>query len=341
MKFFQPRISWLLPILLLGSCGKGNLREAAPQGECRLEKIVTTAQSSTSTYTNQTTYAYDARGYLTQKTAASETRYQPPLAGTQTFNVTDTYAYDAEGYLTTHATQVQERSPQPNGTLLTIDRSTTRTYAYAGGRVTGYTSRIVGPSGTTALTGTYTYDDTGELTARTEASSGTQRTWTYRKGVLTDYLEKTGSDEYRPYELQNGLVVRQTIRGTPVYRAVITYDAQGRQTKHEEFNDGRPTQYTTRTFSEARPAESVLPAFKGFPVLQPEFGRPGVRATEDLYFINATTGATQHFRSDAFANQKNGRDLVARAQQETQFLNPQTLPQRMSTIQAYTYADCD
>jgi hypothetical protein len=330
----------LVLTVLLAGCGKSNLRETAPNGLCRVEKMVSTTQSSTSTHTEQTTYAYDSGGHLTKKTVASETKYTSG-PGTQTFDVTDTYAYDADGFLTTHETRVQERSPQPNGSTLTDDRSTTRTYTYTNGRVTGYATRLVSKSGTTTLAGTYTYDDTGDLTARTETQGTFERTWTYRKGLLTDYVEKSGTDAYRPYVLQDGLVTRQTIRGTPVYVAVMTYDAQQRQTKHEEFNDGKPTRYTTRTFGDVQPAEAILPLFKGFPTLRPEFGQPGVLATEDQYFINATTGATQHFRTDAFEHQKNGRGLVARSQQNTQFLNPQTLPQRVTTIQTYTYADCD
>lgn len=342
MNLLRSRTAWLLPALLVAGCGERNLRETAPLAVCRLEKAVTTAQSSTYTYTQQTTYAYDSRGNLTRKTAAGEVRYQPGPVGNQTFTVTDAYAYDTEGFLTTHTTQTQERSVRPDGSTFADDRSTTRTYAYAGGRVAGYTSRIVGASGTTTRTGTFTYDDSGEVTTKTETSPGDfERTWTYRKGLLTDYVEKSGSGEYRPYVLQDGLVTRQTIQGTPVYVAVMAYDAQRHKIRHEEFHDGQRTRYTTWSFGDAQPAEAALPAFKGFPVLRPEFGQPGVPTTEDLYFINPTTGATQHFRTDAAEHQKNARGLVARSQEETRFLNPQALPQRVSTIRTYTYADCD
>lgn len=328
-------------------------RETAPQGECRIQRILTTAESSLYSRRAETSYTYDEQGALLQKSGTETLTYTPGSIGNQQNATLETYAYDAGGYLTTSTARQTYQTTGANNQLLPLQRITTTTHTYTDEKLTGYVSTYVSSYGiTTTTTGRYAYDATGALATRIETSTSTydpaiakeipapvgpERTWTYRNNRLVDYVEKAGTVETRPLTLRDGLVVSLGISGG--FEGRYAYDGQQRQTKNEEYVNGKLTQYVTQTWSEAKPATDAVPGFKGFPTPLPEFGQVGVLASEDLYFINEKTATEQHYRQATATSQTNGKGFVLSTSQ--QINTPSSLPVTMKTTTTYTYMGCE
>ena len=328
-----------LPVLLLlaSACTDRTNRETTPQGECRIERISTTATSSLYTVDEQTTYDYDGAGHLLKKTTTSRTRYaDPQLARTANSERTTTtlFRYDNAGFLQTSEYAATDQFTDPKGQAVTETHSAKLTYAYANGRLVGYTQQDVSPRGTTTSSSlAYEYDGSGNLTRlKRTLGTNTAYTYTFTRNVLTDYVETIGGTETRPFVVQNGLIVSYTIPGG--WRGAYAYDAQQRLVKMEEFIDGKLRSYFTQTYADGKPATDAEPRFKGFPTVgapgsSPWFGQAGVVAGKKQYFANSLTGAEQFYSETTWSNRLNGRGFVENAVKTESFKNPQTLPQRV------------
>ncbi|GAB3339989.1 hypothetical protein GCM10027299_53010 [Larkinella ripae] len=338
---------------LLGGCDPGQTNEAARQSACLIQKIVLNYQSAIATQTNETNFSYDADGNLTRKTDVQNLSY-PSGIGNQVYSVTDSYTYDNNGFLTTEKTETSERNSLPT-TPQTLQRLSTTAYTYTDGRLTGSQTRYQNPYGVvTNRAVVFAYTEKGDLLTRTETQTaetvpddapekplGTgsgKRVWTYQNGKLVDYAEQIEGTENRPLTLQNGLVTKMVINGG--YSQQNTYDSQNRLVKTEEYVNGRLANYFTRAWSDAKPATSTLPVFKGHPVVQPEFGSAGVLTNYDPYAIHLPTNAVQHIAETISRPQVNAQGWVASATGEIRQLQPGALPQRTSVTESYTYTHC-
>ncbi|GAB3253546.1 hypothetical protein GCM10027347_13390 [Larkinella harenae] len=338
---------------LLNGCNSKRTEEVKQQTDCRIQKIVMTTQSTTSNTNQETNFQYNSNGDLTQKSYVKTQTYDTG-AGNQHYTVTDTYTYNTDGFLTNSKMTAVERTTLPSNVVNTVERSSTTTYVYTSNRLTSYQTRDQSGYGTTTLSATVlTYDDKGELATKTQTntyefgqnppqnpsgSGGDQRIWTYKNQLLVDYVEKSGGTETRPLTLQDGLVTKMILSGR--YRQQNTYDSQRRQTKTEEYFNDKQTGYFTRAWSDAKPATSTLPVFKGHPVVQPEFGAEGVMTQYDPYAINAQTNAVQHTSSSTRVPKLNAQGLIESATGEHRNLLPSAVPQRSTLTESYTYTNC-
>lgn len=349
--FMNPSIfPCALPVLLvlLAACTDPDNRETTPQGECRLQTVTTTATSSLYTFTERTTYDYDGAGQLLRKTTTSGTRYADPQLAKQSnrdHTSTTTYAYDAEGFLQTSEYEFLNTFVNPNGQPATERHGWKRTFAYAGGRLAGYSevgSANDNPPSTTAYA--YEYDGSGNLLRlRRTTGTGFTATHSFSQNTLVDYVENRSGVEHRPFGLQNGLVTTYTIAGG--WRGEYAYDARQRLVRMEEFIDGKSHSYFTQTFDAGKPATDAEPAFRGFPAVgapgsNPGFGQAGVLAGKKQYFANSLTGEAQFYSETTWTNRLNGRGFVENAVRTESFKNPQTLPQRVEATTTYSYAGC-
>lgn len=336
-----------LPLLLLlaSACTDRNNRETAPQGECRLERITTTATSSLYRVDEQTAYDYDGAGHLLKKTTTSRIRYaDPQLARTANSDRTTTtqFRYDPDGFLQTSEYTATDQFTDTKGQAVTDTHSSKLTYAYANGRLAGYTQQDVSSRGTTTTSSNaYEYDAAGNLT-RLKRTLGTNTTYAYAfdRGVLTGYVEISNGAETRPFAIQNGLVTSYTLPGG--WRGAYQYDGQGRLVKQEEFINGQLQSYFTQAYADGKPAAEAEPKFKGFPAVgapgsSPWFGRAGLPASKKQYFTNSLTGTEQFYSETTWANRLNDRGFVENAVKTEAFKNPQTLPQRVEATTTYTY----
>ncbi|RAK03143.1 hypothetical protein LX87_01265 [Larkinella arboricola] len=337
---------------ILTGCDPSRPKEAARQSACRIQKIMATAQSDVYSQQEETNFTYNADGNLTQK-AFKRTLSYPNGIGNQLYTVMDTYTYDANGFLTTSASQTSEQTTRPNNTIHLQQRSSTTTYSYTDERLTGYEARDQNPYGVvTRSTVVLNYDVKGELLTKTDTrtpetvpadapekpSGPVQRIWTYKSGQVIDYVEKNETTESRPLTLQNGLVTKMALPGG--YTQQNTYDNQQRLIKTEEFVNNQLTGYYTQEWSNAKPAISTLPAFKGHPPMLPEFGVTGVLSKYSPYAINSQTNAIQHISEKTSTPTVNAQGLVESTTGEIRLLHPNALPQRTALTETYTYSNC-
>ncbi|MFD1144302.1 hypothetical protein ACFQ4C_24460 [Larkinella insperata] len=352
MKATNPVLLLIFSSGLLAGCDPGRTEETARQSACRIQKIVATAQSDVSSQQEETSFTYNADGNLTQKAFKRNLSYQNGI-GNQLYTVTDTYTYDANGFLTAAASQTSEQTTRPNNSVLSQQRSSATTYLYTDGRLTGYETRDQNPYGVvTRSTVVLKYDEKGELVTKIDTrtpeivpadapekpSGPVQSTWTYKSGQVIDYFEKNGTTESHPWTLQDGLVTKMVLPGG--YTQQNTYDNQQRVTKNEEFVNNQLTGYYTHEWSNAKPATSTLPAFKGHPVVRPEFGVAGVMNTYNSYAINSQTNAAQHVSEKTGAPVANAQGLVESTTGEIRLLPTAARPQRTALTETYTYSNC-
>ncbi|MCY7352256.1 MAG: hypothetical protein LH606_16600 [Cytophagaceae bacterium] len=361
--------------LLLGwlgtGCGTRTAKETAPQSECRIQKIVRTTPG---TQTDETTYEYDAPGNLVRTTQIRDGRtVNGASISTGSFTTTAKYTYNAEGFLTNYAWLSSARSSfSLNGNVTTepvLEHSTNTTYTYANGRVTGYTSKRVSPFGlTTNTTGTYEYDESGNVAKETRTTAyeiapgktpempaypaGFQQTWLYRGNQLIDYTLKTANTESHPYTIQNGLVMKSV---GPTGSFTCEYDDRQRLVRFEAKDaNNQVNHYYTLAWDTGKPATEATPDFKGFPVREVAVGHYGVwgqegRATfgrvelEKSYQFFANYSGTQVVPLGAFTygNQTNGRGFPTSIAIESKDLSPGSSSPVTRKIETFTYSNCD
>ncbi|CAN5373327.1 hypothetical protein BH09BAC4_BH09BAC4_42920 [soil metagenome] len=352
----------LLPILLIFLFSSwltvrcnSNSNDATPQSTCRIQQYVSVSKSA-DLKTNtlyQIDYAYEPPGNLA-KTVTTFTKQITGSTDMQNETTTVSYTYDAEGYLTKIDSQ-QKATNILAGKTKNEQSSVVSNYVYTNGRLSGINTRRVGAYGVnTTVSESYEYDGTGDLAKKiatitygydpavaTEipvSPSGGQQISTYQKNQLVDYVEKSGSTDYRPFTIQNGLVTMFST--TPNFRTVWEYDGQKRQAKIADYVGDTLTRTTSQTWSDAKPATASLPAFKGFPATIPssDFGQPGVLATSTNANWNSISKKMETSVEQTSVIQTNSQGFVTNV--VTTAKNPAAVSQNYITTDTYTYAGC-
>lgn len=348
--------SWrilLLSASLVGvdmGCQPVDQTDSAPQTTCRIQAYSTSA--------DRTTYSYDAEGRLTNW-AFNLT------SGDQT--LTTTYTYDANGYLTASTLVRTDRwylkSGQPARQM-----TTARTYRYANGRLVGYTSESSpGAAPGNKITGTFQYDETGQLLTETALfrytsdpklspegnglADGNQQTWFYRQNKLADYTYQpsTSGAITHPYIIVDGRITQTN--NLPAFE----YDSQGRLVKASVYQQGLLNSYSTTEYDQGKSWRETLPAFKGFPTIKAVtgletnlnvaigllgFGSPDVKRTY-TYFADYNPYGVVQLTNHSYVNQLNGQGFVT----QTTAIGTSTYPNsptRTDTLKTvFTYTNCN
>ncbi|MCX6218683.1 hypothetical protein [Spirosoma sp.] len=350
----------LLGSILIGWFTGGCTRqEQTPtaQGTCRIQQYRATTTSTSLNSTRQTNYQYDPQGNLTNVVTTLDQRPATGTAGTQTGTTTVAYSYDAAGYLTASTSQ-QKTTDILSGNKTNIATvSIASSYSYTNGRLATAVTKNIGAYGvTTNTTESYEYDASGGLTKKTSLSTytydpaitkeipanptGPLCIWTYTKNRLVDYVERSGTAEYRPLTIVNGLVTGYSTAGN--YKTVWEYDSQNRQTKAADYVGDTLTVMTTQTWSDAKPSIASLPVFKGFPVTVPasEFGQTGVLSTSTNSYWNSVSKTIETFVTRSSVSQTNSQGLVTTTVITAKHPNPAAVSQDYTTAETYTYSNC-
>ncbi|QHT65867.1 hypothetical protein GXP67_03890 [Rhodocytophaga rosea] len=344
----------LICSLLLSSC-ETDSGKPTPATGCRIQKYTAVIQQPGSQHVQneQAIFTYDNEGKLIK--ADSSWTISGGSSGLDNGNSSTvaTYTYNAEGFLTAANSQTVRQTMIGTGNTKTDHRSLNTTFTYTQGKLTGYLANSVSFYGlATNVTGTFEYDAAGNVVKQTAVNtytydpnvvkevpgypSGWQRTWIYTDKQLTDYIEKRGAAETHPYTIQNGLVTKATY---PESYTLFEYDNQQRLTKYQFFNGNKLNSYYTQTWNEGKPFFTSLPAFKGFPELQPIMGKVGVWKTFNYYADYPGSGIAQ-LTSISNTIQLNGEDFVSQAVTEHKDLTPGIPSQTGSRTENYTYTGC-
>jgi YD repeat-containing protein len=338
-----------LPCLLLCwltvGCNDTPTVPASPSATCRIQ------QSENST--GKTTYSYDAQGRLLTWN----------LAGTGGFvTQTATYTYDTDGYLTTSTIVSTDRSGQT-----ARQAKTSVTFSYANGRLSGYVAeKTPGSSQGLKTTGTFVYDAAGKLTAENAKSvftsdpasakepysfsDGYEQRWTYSDNLLVDYSAKNNGQTTRPYTIVNGLITQTN--GQPAF----DYDSQRRLLKGFIYNEDKTlNSYYVQTWDTGKSYQESLPAFKGFPAVNPVTGtetnlrnalsyqiyeRTGNPKTYAFYYQDKTN--TVYKLTDiTYDNQLNSQGFVVKITTNGSYASPGDKPQTETFSTTYTYTGCN
>jgi hypothetical protein len=331
----------LLVLVTIGvSCDAPTKTDPVTAGGCLLQRIDTESKSAVTNTKTQTVYTYDDGQNLT-RTVYTLTSNYIGIGSKTDFSITTDYIYTSDGYLLAINELTNDQTTNTSGQVILVKRTAKTTYAYNAGRVASYTTISTNNEGKPSTrTGTYAYDPATEQVRQTESDSPTfTRVYTYTKGALTDYVERNGATESRPWELKNGVITRYTIPGGLVI--TYQYDDQLRPIRRDEFVNGKQTEYTTWTNDTAKPGTAAQPVQKGFPDLVPTFGRAGVIRSEKKYFINGLTGQTQFYSDQETSSQANSQGFVTRRSGTTQFQNPSVAADmNTTTTETYTYINC-
>lgn len=355
-------VSQLALISLFGwsvsSCNR-EATDTTPQGECRIQTSVIITTSIFAKSTDQTNYAYDPAGRLLGVTMTQNRQPTSGTFGTQTGSKISRFTYDASGYLTASATD--ELYTTVSNTTTREQITTTQSFSYTSGRLSGYTTRRVGAYGLTFVSvNALDYDASGELLTNTETSStlihdpslakekpfdsgSTTRVWTYRNRQLADYVENAGTPNARkPLTIQNGVVTKI---GDPNYEIRYEYDARQRITKQEIYRNGTLTEYFIQTWNEAKPASTAVPVFRGFPTYglnsfaySNGIGNAATRTSYQGFYLNTVSNVIQPFNTVSSVVQTNAAGFVTGITSTDK--HPTATDQDTSTIETNTYAGC-
>lgn len=329
--------------------------DAAPQGNCRVQRVFTTGNRLGSTATTETIYKYDVVGNLAKK--AQTSAYQYLAGGGDNTTTTETYTYNADGFLTLYDFLIVQQNVDFTGKVSNYKYTWNKAYTYTDNRVTGYTRKDISynqgimsspQQQTITIMGLYEYDAAGQLVKETINNGAT---WTYRNGQLLEYTEKNGTTESHPYTIQNGLIIQARFNGTkgvtngpdiPYNLTQIReYDDQRRLTKHQEFRNDTLDSYYTQEWQTEKPATLTVPALKGHPVLKLPYGESGVMTRYRTYYVNhLKADSVYSFNDITYTNQLNAQGFVTNTNAETRyFTNGQTQPDVSTTV--YTYTGCN
>ena len=351
-----------LPLLLgfigwLGmGCAGNATTDPTPEVGCRIQQSVAVSMSKFYDETARTTYDYDAPGKLLKTETTTDKKPLNGATGIQTGNKIVAYTYDATGFLTASTTQELYILTTP-GKTYREQITTTDSYSYATGRLSGHVSKRVGAYGLTqTVTSLFVYDVVGELITKTDVTStvvhdpaiaketpgGTStRVWTYQKNQLIDYIDKYGGVERRPYTIQNGVVTKM---GDASYELRYEYDSQRRILKQENFDKGQLVEYYSQTWAGAKPSSASLPVFKGFPAVPVNWydnGSPdGVLATKKTFFLNPVSKAIYLYQESTATVQTNAQGFISGAVITTKHPDPAAADQDATTTETYTYSGC-
>lgn len=296
VKIQAQRILLFLLLLAVSSRCTQPAVERQATGPCRIRQVDATETIIANSggiipneTVDRTTYDYDEAGRVTHTLMQRQQTQQTRVIND--YGVEQTYTYDAAGFLTALVEKTRWKTEQDGGSY---EQRTA--YTYSNGRLTESAQQFLGdPRGVVSLaTSTYTYDAAGALTRLTTATSfpnlpdslkgnssyqnGLTTIRTYQNGRLTDWVEKNGNVEVRPYKLQNGLATTFTQSNS---QTVYTYDGQDRISKEEYWADGQLKNETVYSYTDVKQATDTWPAFKGFPVTLGVRGKSPLQATND------------------------------------------------------------
>ncbi|MBO0930695.1 hypothetical protein [Fibrella aquatilis] len=265
---------------------------------CRLEQmtchmVTTGSGTNDSDITEKTVYTYDAAGQLVGQTDRTAYRYSPADSSVST--TARVLMYDASGLLISEAITSQDTDSG-------VVRNSTvrRVYTYANGRLAQATTDKLDYIGwQTKLVQTYTHDEAGMLSQRTDATTypviptpgkpkypdGFTQTWFYKNGQATDCVQQAGGQTTKPYTFQNGLITSALTSNSDQTR--YTYDSQRRVVGVDYLTNGARTGYTELVYGPAKTPESSLPLFKGFPVVADPYGQTGPTTAYRIYTLSS------------------------------------------------------
>lgn len=344
----------ILTIALLTGVDMGCQPDAqdntTPQTNCLLQAYSTPA--------DRTTYAFDPQGKLLN--------WEFNLTnGDQTLK--NTYTYDENGYLTASILVRTDRwyvkSGQPARQM-----TTTRTYSYSNGRLTGYVSESSpGASPGNKITGTFQYDENGQLQSETatfrytsdpklspEGSSlddGSIRTWSYRQNQLVDYTYQPSPSGAmtHPYTIVDGRITQ--INNQPAF----DYDSQGRLVKTIVYQQGNLNSYAVIEYDQGKSALETVPAFKGFPSIRSVAGvetnlnfaigllgytSPAVQKSY-TYFADYPGHGVVQLTKHTYVNQLNSQGFVTQTTAIGTSTYPDSPPQSDTLKTVFTYTNCN
>jgi hypothetical protein len=329
--------------------------EPTPATGCRIQKYTAVIQqpNSQQVRNEQAIFTYDDEGRLIKADSSWSVNGDANGVNKSNSSTIVTYAYNAAGFLTSASSQTIMQTTLGLGNISTHQKSIQTTFTYTQDKLTAYMARTVNFSGLEIIVnGTFEYDAAGNVAKQTAVStysydpatvkevptypSGWQRTWIYNNKQLTDYIEKSGSTETHPYTIQNGLVIKATYLE---HYILFEYDTQQRLTKYQVFQGGKLNSYYTQTWNEGKHFYESIPAFKGFPELQPIMGKNGILKTFNYYADYTGSGVAQ-LTSITNAVQLNGEDFVSQVVAEHKDLTPGMPSLTGSRTENYTYTGC-
>ncbi|AKD55686.1 DUF2963 domain-containing protein [Spirosoma radiotolerans] len=332
------------------SCRPDAQDTTTPQANCRIQTYSTPA--------DRTTYAYDPEGKLLD--------WEFNLTnGDQTLK--STYTYDQNGYLTASTLVRTDRwyvkSGQPARQM-----TTTRTYSYSNGRLTGYVSESSpGSSPGNKITGTFDYDPNGQLLSETATFrytsdpklspenngliDGSQQTWTYRQNQLVDYTYRPSESGAmtHPYTIVDGRITQ--INAKPAYE----YDSQGRLVKAIVYQQDNLNSYAITEYDQGKAWRETVPAFKGFPTIKSVtgletnldvaigflgFGAPTVPKSY-TYFADYPGHGVVQLTKHTYVNQLNSQGFVTQTTAIGTSTYPDAPPQSDTLKTVFTYTNCN
>jgi RHS repeat-associated protein len=148
-----------------------------------------------------TTYAYDARGNVTQVTDPAGTKAQYAYNGYSQITSSIDFYQSAQAATTTSSYDAAGRLRTVNGPRTDVDDSITYDYDLAGRLTTATQNGLILPgTPSTPVATSYVWDDAGERVRVTQPMSSTQnlvRDWTYdTSGRLASYADAKGTTTY-------------------------------------------------------------------------------------------------------------------------------------------------
>lgn len=354
-RFLLPR-PWriiLATALLTGidmGCQPDAQDTTTPQTNCLLQAYSTPA--------DRTTYAFNPQGQLLN--------WEFNLTnGDQTMK--NTYRYDQDGYLTASILVRTDRwyvkSGQPARQM-----TTTRTYSYTNSRLTGYVSESSpGAAPGNKITGTFQYDETGQLLSETATfqytsdpklspegnnlDDGNIQTWLYRQNKLADYTYQPGKSgaTTHPYTIVDGRITQ--INNQPAF----DYDSQGRLVKTIVYQQGNLNSYAVIEYDQGKSALETVPAFKGFPTIRSVAGvetnlnvaigllgytSPAVQKSY-TYFADYPGHGVVQLTKHTYVNQLNSQGFVTQTTAIGTSTYPDSPPQSDTLKTVFTYTNCN
>lgn len=303
---------------------------AAPSTGCRITSLTRTIASWSPPGISKATWTYDSNNRLLEYD-------NPTSVGPDPAHISNTY--DASGYLIS-----ARKAYVYSGIAGFVYDTTTTTFGYKEDRLVREVTngRVI----------SYNYDQSGNLTSIVDNGGpyGDTVTDTFSAGKLTDHsiLYYGSAAKDHPYTIANGLVLRAYARDRTYYTG-YTYDEQGRQTKIEEFDNGRVRQYYTLTYLDGNPYYKAQPLPKGWPeilrkkltVNESQVGLP----TEYVRYKPSLSGSSALLKNMVthYVYTHNGQGYPLRCEYTTTVYSPQgnTVGTPSRVIETFTYEGCN
>ncbi|GAB3048382.1 hypothetical protein [Spirosoma pulveris] len=246
-------------LMLLIGCQKSTDLLNPTTQDCQLQSEITVANGSQ----QATTYAYNEDGLLSKSVST-------PASGKP---ITYTYNYDAAGNVVSALTQ---------GTLATIDFTSTGTYEYTNSRLI----KITAQSSSTLVSSDiykYSYDQTGRIATYSAIFSGPNsgaESYIFTNGILTDGAIVRGGQS-STLTIANGRVASITNPNGSQTR--FSYDAKGYNVRSESFdNAGVLQSYVIHQYNATAFKRTSTP-YRVVPILE-HYGKKDLPPSRDAVY---------------------------------------------------------